>query len=167
MRKDFWKNPDLIFVAVPIAAALWALGAGMIFYPRSVKTWKETQGQYAEAGVLIEQILQIEPERLHFKEEAGQSADFDYANEVDRFTKDLGISSGQYTLTVRQGMKQKGKLRRSADLSFKSVKVETAAGFISAMLARWPDLQCEQVTLEKVGTAKNEWNVKLRLLYYY
>jgi hypothetical protein len=160
VRKDFWKNPDLFFMVLPIAA-------GLVFYPRSVKTWKETQGQYAEAGVLIEEILQIEPERLHFKEETGQSGEFDYAIEVDRFTKDLGISSGQYTLAVRQGLKQKGKLRRSADLSFKSVKVETAAGFISEMLARWPDLQCEQVTLEKVGTAKNEWNVKLRLLYYY
>lgn len=167
MRKDLWKNPDLFFTLVPILAALWALGAGMIFYPRSVKTWKETQGQYAEAGVLIEQILQIEPERINFQQQEEQSSEFDYANEVDRFTKDFGIVSGSYTLSVRPGLKQKGKMRKSADLSFKSVQVETAAGFVSAMLARWPDLQCEQITLDKVGTAKNEWNVTVRLLYYY
>ena len=167
MRKDFWKNPDLIFIVLPAAAALWALGAGLVFYPQSKKTWKQTETQYAEAQTLIGQILQIEPERLQFKEQGGQSAEFDYVTEVDRFTKELGISSGQYTLTVRQGIKQKGKLRRSADLAFKSVKVETAAGFLSAILARWPDLQCEQVSLEKIGSAKNEWNIKLRLIYFY
>ncbi|HOK66887.1 MAG TPA: hypothetical protein PK054_05725 [Anaerohalosphaeraceae bacterium] len=167
MRKDFWKQPDFFFILLPVLAALWALLSGLIFYPRHIKAWSDKKAQYAEAAVLIEQILQLEPARVHYQEQGGQSEEFDYTTEVDRFTKEFGISSGSYTLNVRQALKQKGKTRKSADLSFKSIKIETAAGFLSAMLARWPDLQCEQIALDKAGTAKNEWNVKLRLVYIY
>ncbi len=167
MQKDLWKKPDTYFVVVPVLAALWAVAAGAVFYPRSVTTWQTEKGRYAEAENLLEQILEMEPERLDYEAQKGGSSDFDYTAEVDRFAKEFGIPSSDYTLTVRQALKQRDRMRRSADLSFQSVKVETIAGFVSAMLFRWPDLQCEQITLEKVGGAKNEWKVKLRLLYYY
>lgn len=167
MKKDFWKQPDFFFLLLPVLAALWALLSGLVFYPRHGKAFSDEKTQYAEAAALIEQILQLEPARIHYQGQTGPSGDFDYTVEVDRFAKELGISSGSYTLNVRQVLKQKGKTRRSADLSFKSVKIETAAGFLSAMLARWPDLQCEQIALDKTGTGKNEWNVKLRLVYIY
>jgi hypothetical protein len=167
MRKDFWKHPDFFFIVLPAAAALWALTAGLVVYPRHRQAWIDKKAQFAEAENLIEQILQLEPARVHYQEQSGQSGEFDYTTEVDRFAKEFGIGSGSYTLNVRQALKQKGKTRKSADLSFKSVRIETAAGFLSAMLARWPDLQCEQIALDKTGTGKNEWNVKMRLVYIY
>ena len=167
MRKDLWKNPDTYFVLLPILAAFWALGAGLVFYPKSVKAWQQQKDEYAEAEILIGEILDLEPERLQFKEQKGQSSEFDYVNEVDRFAKQFQIPTGDYTLTVRQSQKMRGSMRKSAELTFRSVKVEVLAGFISEMLFRWSDLQCEQVTLDKVGTAKNEWKVKLRFTYYY
>lgn len=167
MRKDLWKNPDTYFVILPILAGLWALAAGLAFYPKSVRAWEEEKDLYAEAEILIGEILQMEPERLEFQQQKGTSSEFDYVTEIDRFAKEFGIPTGDYTLTVRQGRRQRGSMRKSADLAFKSVKVETLAGFISAMLFRWPELQCEQVTLDKVPAAKNEWKVKLRFTYYY
>lgn len=167
MRKDLLKNPDTYFVILPILAALWALGAGLVFYPKSVKAWDRQKAEYAEAEILIGDILQMEPERLQFQPQEGQSTEFDYVNEVDRFAKEFGIPTGDYTLTVRQSQRTKGSMRKSADLTFRSVKIETLARFVSAMLFRWSDLQCEQLTLDKVGNAKNEWKVKLRFTYYY
>jgi len=167
MKKNFWKQPDFFFILLPVLAAGWAMTSGLVFYPRQKEAWNSKKEQHAEAAKLIEQILQLEPARVNYQEQSGQSGDFDFTTEVDRFTKELGIPSGSYTLNVRQAIKQQGKTRKSADLSFKSVKIETVAGFLSAMLARWPDLQCEQISLDKTGSAKNEWNVKLRLVYVY
>lgn len=167
MRKDFWKQPDFAFVLLPVMAAVWALVSGLVVYPRHGKAWNDKKAQFAEAELLMDQILQLEPVRIHYQEQSGQSGEFDFTREVDRFTKELGIGSGSYTLNVRQAIKQKGKTRKSADLSIKSIRVETLAGFLSSMLARWPDLQCEQATLDKVANTKNEWNVKLRLVYVY
>ena len=167
MRRDFWKQPDVFFILLPVLAAVWALVSGLVLYPRHGKAWNDKMAQYAEAAVLLDQILQLEPARMNYQEQSGQAGDFDYTTEVDRFTKELGIASGSYTLNVRQAIKQKGKTRKSADLSFKSIKVETLAGFLASMLARWPDLQCEQAALDKVANTKNEWNVKLRLVYIY
>ena len=167
MRSNLWKDPNTYFVALPILVGLWALGAGLVFYPKSVKSLNTLRGEYAEAENLIDQILTLEPERLNYQEQKGQSAEFDYAGEVDRFAKEYGIAPSDYTLSVRQALKQKGKLRKSADLSINSIKVEVLAGFVSSMLFRWQDLQCEQISIEKVGNARNQWKAKIRFTYYY
>lgn len=167
MRKDLWKNPDTYFIVLPILAGLWALTAAAVLYPRSVRAWNEQKDEYVEAETLIAQILELEPERLQFQEESSRPSEFDYVTEVDRFAKQFGIPSSNYTLTVRQALQQRGKMRKSADLSINSIRVETLAGFLSSMLFRWTDLQCEQVSLEKIGNEKNQWKVKVRFIYYY
>jgi len=167
MQKELWKQPDTYFVLVPILACLWALGAGAVLHPKSIKAWDSQKAEYAEAENLIEQILLLDPERLTFKEQKGKSSEFAYHNEVARFAAEYGITPGNYDLSVRTSLKLKGKKRKSADLSIKSIKIEKLAGFISAMLFRWPDLECEQLTLDKVGAAKDDWKVKLRFTYYY
>ena len=165
--KDLLKRADTYFWLFPIAAGVWAVLAAFVFFPATVQAWQDKQQEYDEAEKWIGQILDIEPQRLQYKEKKGQSSEFDYTSEVDGFSKLFGISPNNYTLTTRGEIKRGGKRSKSADLIIKSADIQTTAKFISALLIRWPDLQCEQLTLEKLPSGKDVWKVKLRFTYYY
>jgi hypothetical protein len=167
LPKNWFKKTDTYFYLLPAAAALWALTAVFVFHPASVRAWDEKQQAYEQAEEWIGKILDLEPQRLQYKEQKGGSSEFDYSDEVDKFSKLFGISTSNYTLTTRDTMKHAGKRSKSADMIIKSEDIETTCKFISAMLIRWPDLQCEQLTLEKLSSGKNDWKVKLRFTYYF
>ena len=166
-KKDWFKQADTYIYLLPAAAAVWALLAALLFYPASVQAWQDKQKEYEEAQKWIAQILDIEPQRLAYKETRGQSSDFDYSDEVNKFTRLFGISPNNYTMTTRGEIKRAGKKSKSADVIIKSEDIETATKFISGLLIRWPDLQCEQLTLEKLSSGKNDWKIKLRFTYFY
>lgn len=167
ISKASFKKVDTYFWLLPAAAGLWALLAAFLFYPASVQAWDDKQQEYEETEKWIAQILDIEPQRLQFKEEKGQSAEFDYTTELNKFSKLFGIADSNYTLVTRDTMKRAGKSSKSADVTVKTADIETAARFISSLLIRWPDLQCEQLTLEKLSSGKNDWKIKLRFTYYF
>ena len=165
--KDFFKQADTYFWILPIAAGIWALLAAFIFYPSSVHAWQDKQAANNDAEVWFGRILEIEPQRLQYKADKGQSSEFDYSREINNFSQLFGITPNNYTLTTRSEIKRGGKRSKSADLTIKSANIETTAQFISALLARWSDLQCEQLTLEKLPSAKDAWKIKLRFTYYF
>lgn len=164
---QWWKQPNTYFVLVPILAGIWAFTAGAVLYPRSVQNWQGQQETYRDAEKELERLLQLEPGRLAYEAEAGGSADFDYTDQVDKFAKLFRISDKDYTLSTRSIVRRSDRRSRSADLNIKTIDIETLAKFISAMQIRWSDLQVDQITLEKLDTAKDAWKVTLRLNYFY
>jgi hypothetical protein len=167
MKKEYLRNPMFYVLAVPVLAGLWMLYVRGFAYPSSVRNWGVSQSEYEEAQKAIEQILKIEPQRLAFQQEKSKNTEFDYTNIVDQFTRQFGIAPGDYTLNVRGATKKAGKTVKSADLSIKTIDIETLCKFLSAVLARWPELECEMLRLDKLASGKNAWKITLRLTYYY
>ena len=166
--KDYLKNPNLYYIGVPVIAAVWALLAGTVFYPGSVKTFQEdAKPEYEKSQEWIEKILTIQPQRLQYKGEGTTSGKFDFGDTINTFTQVFQISPSKYTLNVRPEVPKGGKRARTATMSIKEIDVEKTARFVSAMLTGWPDLKCDVLGLEKAKTGKDNWNVDLTLTYYY
>jgi hypothetical protein len=163
----YLKNPLFYIIVVPILAGLWMLYSWTFAYPASVQKWEDSKTEYKEAQNMIEQILKIEPQRLTFKQEKAQSTDFDYTNVMDQFTKEFNIAPDNYTLNVRGITKKSGKSVKGADLSIKTIDIENLCKFLSAVLTRWPELDCETFRLDKLEAGKNAWKVTLHFTYSY
>ena len=165
--KQVMKNPVFYMIAVPIVAGLWMLYSWTLAYPASVRRWEDARTEYKEAESQIKQILELEPQRLTFKQEKTEDTEFDYTNVIDQFTKVYGIAPDNYTLNVRGMTKRAGKNIKSADLSIKTIDIENLCKFLSAILTRWPELDCESFRLDKLDVGKNAWKVTLRFTYTY
>ena len=166
--KDYLRNPMFYMVAMPVLAGAWMLYAWLLAYPSSVQKWTASKTEYEDTQKVLEQILRMEPQRLTFKQEKSQATDFDYTNVIDQFTKQFGIAPDNYTLNVRGATKKAGKTVKSADLAIKTIDIENFCKFLSAVLARWPELECETLRLDRLPTAKNAWKVvNVHFTYYY
>ena len=165
--KDYLKNPLFYYAAVPAVAAVWALAAGLVFYPRALAGWEEKQSEYETAQDFLAQLVEIEPQRLAHKQEAGISGDFDFTQVVNEFATLFSIPPANYTLNTRGETRRAGKRARSATLDIREIDVEKLSMFLSTLLMRWPDLQCEILNLDKLPHGKNAWRVGMTLTYYY
>ncbi len=166
--KDYLKNPLFYYIAVPVILGVWAIAAGAVFYPRSVTAWQEGQDEYKTAEELLAQIIAIEPQRTIHKQQKGSTdGDFDFTQVVNEFAAAFSIPPANFTLNTRGETRRAGKRARSATLSIRTIDVEKASKFLSTMLIRWPDLQCENLTLEKLPQGKDNWRVDMTLTYYY
>lgn len=166
--KEYIKNPLFYYVAVPSLLGIWAIAAGVIVYPRAATTLQQEKEDYTAAQELLAQILAIEPQRLAHQQEKGTvSGDFDFTRMVNDFASLFAIPPANFTLNTRGETRRAGKRARSATLSVRTIDIEKTAKFLSAMLIRWPELQCESLTLEKLPQGKNSWRVDMTLTYYY
>ncbi|MBM4104063.1 MAG: hypothetical protein FJ263_08435 [Planctomycetes bacterium] len=168
MIKDYLRSPLFYMVAVPVLAGAWMIYAWTLAYPSSVQKWNASKTEYDETQKTLEQILRIEPQRLTFQQEKSQATGFDYAIVIDQFTKQFGIASDNYTFNVRDTTKKAGKTVKSADLAIKTIDIENFCKFLSAILTRWPELECETLRLDRLPTGKNAWKVvNVHFIYYY
>ena len=166
-KLDF-KDPNVYYIFVPVLAGLWAITAGLVFYPKSVKAWDESEAEYTKAKDLVDQLVTLQPERLAYKvDENSESQDFDFTNTINEFAKALSISESNYNLTVRSETNRGGRKTRSASISIKTIDIEKLAQFLSALLLRWPDLKCDTLSFSKIKDAKNNWQADISLTYFY
>jgi hypothetical protein len=166
--KKYLNNPVFYYIALPAAACLWAALAGLVFYPRATSSWQESQAEYNAAEELLAQIIAVEPQRLAYKQEKGTAVvDFDFTQVINEFASLFSIPSSNFTLNTRGEIRKAGKRARSAVLSIKTIDIEKTTKFLSTMLIRWPDLQCEILSLDKLPQGKNNWKVDMTLTYYY
>ena len=164
---DF-KNPNVYYILVPVLAAIWAVTAGLVSYPKSVKAWQDSQAEYEKAQGLIDQLATLQPERLAYKvDKTVQSEDFDFTKTINEFAAALSIPPSSYNLTVRSEANRAGRRTRSATVSIKSIDIEKLAQFVSALLLRWPDLKCDTLSFSKIKGAKNNWQADISLTYFY
>jgi hypothetical protein len=163
----YLKSPIFYMIIMPIAAGLWMLYGWAIAYPASVQKWQDSKDEYKEAQNMLKQILTLEPQRLTFKPDKTANSGFDYTNVIGDFTNEFKISPDNYTLNVRGVTKREGKSIKGADLTIKTIDIEKLCRFLSAVLARWPELDCDTFRLDKLETGKNSWKVTLHFTYSY
>lgn len=167
MKIDF-KDPNMYYILVPVLAGIWAIAAGLVFYPKSVKAWEESEAQYTKAQDVIDQLVTLQPERLAYKVDASAaSEDFDFTKTINEFASALSIPPSNYNLTVRSEANRAGRKTRSASVSIKTIDIEKLSQFLSALLLRWPDLKCDTLSFSKIKDAKNNWQADISLTYFY
>lgn len=166
--KAILKNPNVYYILAPVLATVWAIAAGFIFYPGSVKAYEEdAQPEYERSQELIEKILTVQPQRLQYSLQNETGKPFDFGEVVTALTGVFGISTSDYRLNVRGQVSRGGKTARTATMEIKNIDIEKMARFLSTMLTGWPDLKCEKLTLDKAKTGKDNWDVDMTLTYYY
>ncbi len=167
--KDKLKNPNLYYILMPVVAGIWAILAGFVFYPKSVKAWQEdAKPDYKQAQELMLKIIKIEPERLLTKEiKTGKDGEIDFGSAVDTLTQLLDIHTSKYTLSVQKPVKKAGKKSRTAAMTIKEIDIESTGRFISAMLALSPDIKCDVVSIDKAKSGKDNWNITIRMSHVY
>jgi hypothetical protein len=166
--KDIIKNPTFYYIAAPVLAGVWALLAGLVFYPGAVKAYQaDAKPEYQDSQKLIEKILTIQPQRLQYSDEVSTDRPFDFGEVVTELTREYKIPTSRYTLNVRGEVSHGDNNARSATLDIEEIDFGRLAQFLSQMLTTWPDLKCEKFSLKKAKTGKDNWNVDLTLTYYY
>ena len=169
--KDKLKDPNLYYFILPIAAGIWAVLAGLVFYPKSVKAWDDpkngAQAEYQQAQDLMQKIIEKKPEILHSQIKTGEDGEIDLGRSIDTLAILFEIPVSKYTPNVRKPVKRAGKKSRTATMSIKEIGIEKTGRFVSAMLSLSPDLSCEIISIDKAKTGKDNWNVDLTMTYTY
>jgi len=167
MKIDF-RNPNIYYILIPALAALWVIMAGFVFYPKSVRDWEESRTEYNNAQGFIDELVDLQPERLAYKvDKNDKPEEFDFNKTVGEFAQIFTIPSSNYHAPVKGEANRAGRKTQSATISIKDIEIEKMAQFLSALLLRWPDLKCERLSIDKIKNTKNNWNVEMALTYYY
>lgn len=166
--KELLKNPNLYYVAAPVVGAMFTLLAALVFYPGANAQWQDSESEFKEARQWAEKLLALQPERLAFKvDEKNTAENFDFTVVINDFAKAFEISPSNYTTSVKGEVKKQGKRARSATVSIKTIDIEKVCKFLSTMLAYWPDMECDVLSLDKGKAGKDDWKADLTLTYYY
>ena len=168
---DKLKNPNLYYILLPVAAGIWAILAGLVFYPKSVAAWDDPQNgakaEYKQAQDLMQKIIAQKPEILHNKLKADTKGEVDLGASIDTLAMLFDIPTSTYRHSVKKATKYGGKKTRTASMSIKEIGIEKAGRFVSAMLSLSPNLTCDIITIDKAKTGKDNWNVDLTMRYEY
>jgi len=167
LRKEFYKKPDFYFFIVPGIALVWVLTISLLSLPTAGSKYDRREENWSSMKPYIINILRLDPERLNYKDQESLSADFDYANTVQYFTETSDILSSSYSLKSDRILSRGGRKTKGANLTIKSVGIENFTLFLSKMMLRWPDLQCDNIKLTKLKDSPDSWQVVLRFTYNY
>ena len=165
--KDYFKNPNLYYTAVPLVATAFVIFVAAISLPAASRKWKSKQKDFSKAENLIRKIVKLDPERLYYEAKKGSSGEFDYSTAVVEITKLVRIPSSNLSLKGNRTLKSGGKRKRSADIAIEPVDVETLSRFISQILLRWPDLECNRLSIDKLPAGKDSWRASMKFVYTY
>ncbi len=165
--KDYYKKANLYYAAVPLAVTVFVIFVAAISLPAASRKWKNKQEDYAKSKDLIEKIVALDPERLDYDAKKGSSGEFDYSTAVVQIIRLAKIPESNYSLRGHGVTKSGGKLRKSADVTIDKVGIETLSRFISQILLRWPDLQCDRLSIDKLPAGKDSWKAIMKFVYTY
>jgi hypothetical protein len=165
--KEFYKNPTLYYILVPVVAALWPLLIWGVYLPAAGHNWEVEKSQYGEGQKIITEILALDPDRLKFADSNSASVEFDYASAIEKTAGSCGIPSSGYTLNSGIIITSAGQKSQSAKVGLKQIDITKFAKFLSTVQLRWASLQCTQVKLTKKKGLPDSWDIDLDFKYYY
>jgi hypothetical protein len=165
--KNCYKNPNFYYILAPVVAVIWVLFLSTVSLSKADDKCTRRAKDYSEVQKLIPQILTIDPERLKYKVRQEASGEFDYSVALEEIAKLCGISSSNYSMTGGNAPSKGGKSRKTANVAIKTVDIVRLSRFLSQILDRWPDLECDVLTLTKLNTGKDDWKVSLKFTYTY
>jgi hypothetical protein len=165
--KEYYKKPNFYYIIIPVIMTLWVLLTWTVSLDTVEKEWQRKTKDYKNAQIQMARILALDPERLEYENQEGASVEFDYANAVEKFAQAWKIPPSNYSLQAGRQIKRGGQKTKGASVSIKPVDVETFTQFLSAIMLRWPDLQCDQLKLTKQKDGPDSWKVDIKFTYYY
>jgi hypothetical protein len=165
--KDIIRNPILYYILVPTVLVLWPLLVWAVYLPGAERSWEQEKNEYTKAQEIMVEILTLDPDRLAFADSNAVSADFSYANAVDRVATLCRIPTANYKLSSGIIITSAGQKSQGAKLGLKDVDITTFAKFVSTIQLRWSKLQCTQVKLTKKKPLPDRWDVDMDFKYYY
>ncbi len=163
--RDLYRNKTLYFVGGAVALALWPLLVGAVYLPRAEKSFDAERDDYRKAEKAILQILEIDPDRLDYKQTTA-GGDFDYATAVEKVASTHGITANKYKLSSGMVIKSGGRKSQSAKVILDDVSIVQTAKFLATMETRWSDLKCTSVKLTKSKGIKDGWKADLDFKYF-
>jgi hypothetical protein len=165
--KQFFKNPVLYYILVPVLVALWPLLIWGVYLPAAEHKWQVEKSQYSEGQNIMTEILALDPDRLQLADSNTASVDFDYASAIERTADFCKIPPTDYRLSSGIIITSAGQKSQSAKVGLKQVDITKFAKFLSTLQLRWASLQCSQVKLTKKKGLPDVWDVDLDFKYYY
>ena len=165
--KEYYKKPNFYYIIIPVITTLWVLLTWTVSLDTIEKEWQRKRKDHKDAQIQMARILALDPERLEYENQEGASVEFDYANAVEKFARVWKIPPSNYSLQAGRQIKRGGRKTKGASISIKPVNVETFTQFLSAIMLRWPDLQCDQLKLTKQKDGPDSWKVDIKFTYYY
>jgi hypothetical protein len=164
--KDLLKNPILYYIIVPVLIGFWPLLVGTVYLPKSKTNWEDMKSQYLESQITIQEILQLDPDRLEFAHSAGENEQFDYATAVEKIASKHGITPTQYRLTSGTIITTREQTTQNARISLKEVDIVKFTQFLSTLQLQ-PGIQCTNIQLTKKKNALDSWDIDLEFKYYF
>ena len=104
---DFYKKANFYFIAIPLAAAVWALLTSTVFLNAANDEWKNTKAESDKSENFIAQSLVLDPERLKLHNEKKEIGEFDYTTVVGKFAIRHKIAESGYGLKATGEKKKK------------------------------------------------------------
>ena len=163
--KQYYKEPNFYYILIPAVITIWAIILSMVSIKTADSKLARQKKQYTESQDYLRQIIELDPERLDYKNSKDGGSKFDYASVIEEFASKLNINSANYSLQASKEVKRGGKRTQSASITIKPIDVQTCASFISELLLRWPDLECDSLTLTNLPDGPDLWNVSLKMTY--
>jgi hypothetical protein len=165
--KDFYKSVLFYYILAPALLALWPVFLWLVYLPATAKAWARDRQRYEDAQPIIEEILTLDPDRLHITEGKATGDQFDYANAVQKVASLNRIPASNYKLASGMLISTSGQKSQSARVSLKDVNVTQIAGFLSTIQLHWPDLQCNTLKLTKRKDSADSWDADFDFKYYF
>ncbi len=164
--REIYKNPMFYYMIAPVLLSLWPLLVGARYLPAANKALEKDKELYTDAEILINEILELDDERLN-PDEGPTLGKFTYADAVDRAANLCHIPSGKCDLSTDMTSQSGGKEVQRARVKLGDVSIVQAASFLSRLLSTWVNLTCEGVKLSKKDGMPDQWDVDLKFKYDY
>jgi len=165
--KEIYKKPIFYYIVTPIVVGLWPLLVWAVYLPNSQDTLVDDMTQYKEAQNVISRILYLEPSRVKIKSTAEGNVKFDYGREVHKVTTLFQIPSSSYDLNAQPEKTTRGVKTQNCRVTLKGISIKKFAEFFATIQVRWPELQCDKLTLTKQKDLPDAWKIDMDFKYWF
>jgi hypothetical protein len=166
--REFYKNPMLYYVLIPLLVAIWPLLIWAVYLPgakqaRDIETTLCVEGQ-----TNVIEILKIDPDRPNITKETPVQTEFTYGAAVGRVANLCKIPANNCSYSAGGITVANGKKRQDCVVKLPDVSISQAAGFLWKIQSIYPiRLTCESAKLQAKRGMKDQWDVDFSFHYYY
>jgi len=165
--RDLHRNPILYYLLIPALIGIWPAVVALVCLPKAKGALEADYSLLVDAKADINDILTIDPDRMHPPDANRVVGEFAYGKAVDRAANLCAIPAGNCRYTAQDIMNVGGKKRRDGRVTLKDVSIVQTAKFLSLMQSTWVNLQCDGIDLTRRKGMPDQWEVDISFIYYY
>jgi hypothetical protein len=165
--KDFYKDPTVYYVGVPVLMAIWPLWIWTQNLPTAQKDLTKWKGYMPDVNAVAGEILRLDPERLDEKATSAPEL-FDYTTAVGRAASlcSIPLDRCPYTSGVKT-KSSKGQESQTATVTLRGMGIVQVCQFLSRLQQSWPHLECTTVDLTQDKKVVDRWDAKIGFQYFF